>query len=395
MNLEKRHFVWLLVAAALVLLLTGCSGRRLVATSWPGMMVDGDLAYVAFNQELFAVDSRMQRVEWQYPNETDSKSPAYYAPPAVTDGLLVVGGYDSVLYGIDRETLKVEWNFHQASDRYVGAPVVFGDVVLAATAGNELFALDLQELGRLGVAPKADEARRTAEDAAVQWLFTAKHGLWAAPLVTTDTLYITSLDHHIYALETETGREVWTTELPGAMAGTPLLLDFGDGRTLMVGNFDQSLYALDAATGQQRWRVKAENWVWGQPALAGDKLFFGDLAGYLYAVNPESGAVLWQEQVADAIRGGPIFDPESGQLYVAGRKVPNPGNIGTRGVVLALDTKTFEPIWEKATTEAIYTSPAVAGEMLLVAPAQGSVLLQVYNTEGMLQWEFAPHPDGE
>lgn len=146
--------------------------------------------------------------------------------------------------------------------------------------------------------------------------------------------------------------------------------------------------------GRQRWQVEAENWIWGQPTLAGGKLFFGDLDGHLYAVEPETGDVLWQGQVADAIRGGPVFDPARGHLYVASRKVANPGNISTRGSVLALDVETYRILWEQPTNEAVYTKPVVLGEMLLVAPAQGSVLLHVYSAEtGVLQWEFAPHPD--
>ncbi|MCK4831166.1 MAG: PQQ-like beta-propeller repeat protein [Anaerolineales bacterium] len=356
------------------------------------MLVDGDLAYLAFGQEMFAVEPGLQRVEWQFPGVVDSKNPSYYAAPAVTDGLLVVGGYDSVLYGIDRETLVIEWSFHRATGRYIGSPVLLGDTVFAATAGNELFALSLDELDRIGSVDKADEVRRSAEAAAIRWEFKAEHGIWSAPLVTADVLYVTSLDHHIYALETESGREIWATELPGAMAGTPLLSD--DGATLFVGNFDHSLYALDADSGRQRWQVEAENWIWGQPALAGGKLFFGDLDGHLYAVEPDTGNVLWQQQVADAIRGGPVFDAASGHLYVASRKVANPGNISTRGSVLALDVETYRILWEQPTNEAIYTKPAVSGEMLLVAPAQGSVLLHVYSAEtGVLQWEFAPHPD--
>jgi len=392
LNLKRCRFSWPLLLVILALLLSGCSGSRFASTSWPGVLVDGDLAYLAFGQEMFAVEPGLQRVEWQFPGVVDSKSPSYYAAPAVTDGLLVLGGYDSVLYGIDRETLAIEWSFHRATGRYIGSPVLLGDTVFAVTAGNELFALSLDELDRIGSVDKADEARRSAEAAAIRWEFNAEHGIWSAPLVTADVLYVTSLDHHIYALETESGREIWATELPGAMAGTPLLSD--DGATLFVGNFDHSLYALDADSGRQRWQVEAENWIWGQPALAGGKLFFGDLDGHLYAVEPDTGNVLWQQQVADAIRGGPVFDAASGHLYVASRKVANPGNISTRGSVLALDVETYRILWEQPTNEAIYTKPAVSGEMLLVAPAQGSVLLHVYSAEtGVLQWEFAPHPD--
>lgn len=392
LNLNKRRLRWLLLAVFLILILTGCSGRRLTSTSWPGILVDDGVAYIAFNQQFMAVDPEQQKDIWRYPSEVESGSTAaYYASPSVTDGLLVVGGYDSILYGFDRENRSVTWNFHRSTGRYVGSPIVYEGRVFAATAGNEVFALNLEELDRLGSVEKADEARRAAEAAAVDWEFMAGHGIWSAPLVTPELVFVASLDHHVYALETDSGREVWSTELPGGMAGAPVLSE--DGEILYVGNFDYSVYALDAATGEQLWRVAAENWVWGTPVLAGGKLFFGDLNGYLYAVQPQSGEVLWKEKVADALRGGPLFDLERGALYVTGRKESNPGGVGTRGVVLALDVETFKTLWEQASAEAIYTTPVLSGDMLLVTPVQGDVLLQVFNVEtGVLQWEFVPYP---
>ena len=382
-----RRTWWVLLIAALGVLLAGCSGEYFATTSWPGVTIDDGLVYIAFSQRIYAVDPSQQRAVGEYPASPGKTT--YYAAPAVTEELLIAGGYDNVLYGIDRATLSVRWNFHLAGDRYIASPVVFDGTIFAATAGNELYALDLASLNELGAVEKPDEFRRSAERAAVVWTFEAGHGLWAAPLVTEDTVYITSLDHHVYALETATGRELWATKLPGAMAGTPILST--DKRTLFVGNFDYDLYALDAISGEIRWKVEAENWVWGRPVLVDDRLFFGDLAGYLYAVNPNTGEVLWRAKVADAIRGAPVYDEERDLLYVTGRKVASPGNITTRGIVLALDANDYRTVWEQLTDEAIYTSPALKDGLLLVAPAQGETLLLVYSAEtGVLQWRFAP-----
>ena len=391
MNLNKnKRLLGLLLITLALLLLTGCSGRRLVSSSWPGILEDDGMAYITFGPQVYAVNPTDQRVEWQY-DAQDSQS-TYYAPPIVSDGVLIVGGYDSVLYGIDRQNLQVKWNFHLASDRYVAAPALVDGRVYAATAGNELFVLDLAKLEEMGSVDKADESRRQAEQSAAVWSFTARHGIWATPLVTADLVYVTSLDHNVYALETATGNLVWSTELPGAMAGSPVLSE--DGTTLYVGNFDYNLYALDVATGEQRWQVESENWIWSQPVLTGDKLFFADLGGYVYAVDPQSGDVLWSEEVADAIRGVPAYDAENRVLYVTGRKVANPGNVSTRGVVRALDVDTYQTLWEQPVDEAIYTGPVLSNGLLLVAPLQGDTLMQVYNAEtGVLQWQFIPNPE--
>lgn len=393
---NRQILIGLLALALLAPLLSSCSNQAMAASSWPGLVVKDDLAYIAFNQQLIAVNPVDQRTEWEY-KPANVKS-TFYAAPSITDGLMVIGGYDSVLYGINRENLAVEWNFNLASDRYIGTPAIFNQNVYAATAGNELFALSLEELDRLGAVEKADEARRREERSAVLWQFSAGQGIWGTPLVTTDAVYISSLDHKVYALDAQNGNVIWSTELPGAMASAPILS--ADGTMLFVGNFDYNLYALDATTGNVRWQVQSENWIWGQPVLAGEKLFFGDLGGFLYAVNPGTGSLEWKKQVADAIRGETLYDPDSGRLYITGRKVANPGNISTRGVVMALDTETYNTVWEQPTDEAIYTSPALyksadgAGDLLLVTPSQGDVLMQTFNAEtGVLQWRFSPNPE--
>jgi outer membrane protein assembly factor BamB len=393
LKLSIRNLRWVLLALILTLTLTGCSGRRLGSTSWPGVVVNGNIAYIAYGQEFFAVDPDGQEEIWRLPAEDDlDPQVTYYAPLAVTDGLLVVGGYDSVLYGVDRETQAISWNFNRATGRYIGGPVVEGDRVYAATAGNELFALNLEALSELGAVDKADENRRNRETAAVEWEFQAEQGFWSAPLLAGDALYIGSLDHYVYALASENGDLLWKTELPGAIAGTPLLSE--DGSPLYVGNFDYHLYALDPATGDQLWQVEAANWVWGEPVQVGNLLYFGDLDGFLYAVQAKTGELVWSQQLADAIRSGPTYDPERNILYVTARKEISLGGGVTRGLVLALDLETNEILWERPTTDAIYTSPVPLGDMLLVAPAQGDVLLHVLDVEkGAVEWDFTPHAE--
>ncbi len=201
-----------------------------------------------------------------------------------------------------------------------------------------------------------------------------------------------SLDHYVYALAADSGDLLWKTELPGAIAGTPVLSE--DGSQLYVGNFDYHLYALDPATGDQLWQAEAANWVWGEPVQVGNLLYFGDLDGFLYAVQAESGELVWSEQFADAIRGGPTYDLERNILYVAADKEISLGGTETHGIVLALDLESREVIWDRKTPQAIHTSPVVLGDMLLVAPAQGDVLLYVLDVvKGAEEWPFNPHSE--
>ncbi|MEN8097844.1 MAG: PQQ-binding-like beta-propeller repeat protein [Chloroflexota bacterium] len=382
-----KKALWLFLLLLLGVTLTGCSGARLASTSWPGILADGNDIYITYNQQIFSLDASDQQINWQYPTSTDAKSPSFYASPAVTDGILVVGGYNQILYGIDRINLQLKWTFAQSTGRYIGSPVVHDGVVYAATAGNEVFALDLAVLEQIGTSSNGGESRKAAEISAIIWQTTAKQGIWAAPLINNDVLYVASMDHHVRAYSASNGNELWSTELPGAVAGMPAISD--DGSLLYVGSFDYAFYALKSDTGDIAWKVDAENWVWGTPVVTSDMVMFADLSGHVYVVDPDNGDMIWTKQVADAIRGPLAYDSDNNLLYIAGRKVSNPGSISTRGIVLAIDTTDFRVLWEQATDETIYTGPALNNDLLLVTPAQGEDLLLVFNAEtGVLQWRY-------
>ena len=84
----------------------------------------------------------------------------------------------------------------------------------------------------------------------------------ALPEGHTRVVYITSWDHHVYALRFDDGSLVWkmpVEEQPGATfpaAASVQVSTIGGVDTVIVG-VGEILYALDAVTGAQRWRFTA------------------------------------------------------------------------------------------------------------------------------------------
>jgi outer membrane protein assembly factor BamB len=132
-------------------------------------------------------------------------------------------------------------------------------------------------------------SRETGQEA---WKFSTGHGVWATPLYlpanpddpnSRATLYVLSLDHYIYAIDPQTGKELWHKNLGGAAPGN-LVYDSTRNR-VYVGTFSSELLAVDLTTHEIVYRFKADDWLWDGPALDGDMLYFGDLAGNLYALR--------------------------------------------------------------------------------------------------------------
>ena len=152
----------------------------------------------------------------------------------------------------------------------------------------------------------------------------------------------------------------WAFGFPGASAayGQPSIA----GNRLFVGSSDGTVYALAANTGCLHWTFKAEAQVRTAISIgtAGNMpaAYFGDQKAYAYAVNAMTGTLLWKTRVdehpAARITGAPTL--ANGRLYVpassteeglaADAKYPC---CTFRGSLSALDASTGAVIWKSYT----------------------------------------------
>jgi outer membrane protein assembly factor BamB len=63
-----------------------------------------------------------------------------------------------------------------------------------------------------------------------------------SPVIFKDSVYIGSVDNHLYCLEYRTGRLRWKYETKGPITGTPCIYD----DILYIGSTDHFVYALMA-----------------------------------------------------------------------------------------------------------------------------------------------------
>jgi outer membrane protein assembly factor BamB len=65
---------------------------------------------------------------------------------------------------------------------------------------------------------------------------------------------------------------------------------------VFFGSADQNLYALDAETGKLVWKYKTEGQIFSPPASDGKSLLFGSWDCHMYSVNVNDGSLLWRTQ---------------------------------------------------------------------------------------------------
>ena len=116
----------------------------------------------------------------------------------------------------------------------------------------------------------------------------------------------------LYAVSANTGRVLWhynegTGINPGMQmeTGTPTVV----GQTVYVGSpVTNQMIALNALTGKKIWAYTAHGMVKGAPVVSHGILYFGDMAGYLYAVDASNGLLRGvQKHGGQFGPGGPVM----------------------------------------------------------------------------------------
>lgn len=360
--MKQKHYLFILLLISVTITLSACAGGATTASSWPGLTVDENYAYVAYQTQVYAVDLINGSERWRFPAEPNNNITFYADPSLSQDGQLIVGGYDKVLYSLNAESGTQNWNFSNAGNRYVASSLVKEENIFAPAADENLYSLDLS--GRL------------------QWKFPSEGESWAQPIAdeNCECLFLPSMDHSVYAIDPQNGTQKWRSpKLGGAIVGTPA---YNEDGVLYVGTFGGKLFALNAEDGSIIWEFPTaeSGWIWSGPTLSNGVLYFGDLSGYLYAVNAENGSLIWQlppEQLDGEIVGSPLVVEDS--IYITTEA----------GILFKLDTA-GKIEWSQTIGGKIYTSPKAANELILVAPIQIDELLVAVNHDGVRQWSFIP-----
>ena len=370
--MKPKYILFVLVIALAAVLLSGCTGQAGLTNSWPGLASDGETVYLAAGQYLYAINLDDGKEVWRYPAKS-SNSIQFIAQPVVApDGTIVIGsaGSDHRLVALDPSLLSGDttiktpaekWVFAEARSSWVAGALILNDKVFAPNSDGTLYVLDLQD---------GNSSKPALQKIRLGGV------LWAQPSTDGNLVYVSSVDHYLYAIDPITYEFAWPAiDLGGAAPGSPLV---GPDGSLYIGSFASQVVKVDPTAGADTLLTTTQGWVWGGPVTDGQNIYFGDLEGHLFAVDAANGSQVWSIQPDGPVVGSPliiseniVFATESGSVYA----VDSEGKI----------------VWQREVGGQIYTSPVAGTDKIIVAPMQAEFSLAVLDTtNGNQVWTFTP-----
>ena len=203
------------------------------------------------------------------------------------------------------------------------------------------------------------------------WKYQTGDKIYASPAVVDGVVYIGSLDGNVYALDADSGAELWSSNVGVHESSVAVA-----GGVVYVGSMeDHGIHALSAKTGEQLATYPTGLWVQSSPAVVDRVVYVGSYDGSVYALNAHTH-LLWTYQTGYFVYSSPAVD--HGVVYI--------GSLDDN--VYALDASTGTELWRYTTGDQIYSSPAVANGVVYIGSYDHNVYALNAQT-GALLWRYA------
>jgi len=242
------------------------------------------------------------------------------------------------------------------------------------------------------------------------WTFASADEIRGTALYNRGIVYFGSYDHHLYAVNAETGKIVWKYKTDGGIVSRPAIAE----DSVFIGSEDDRLHVLSARTGSLLWTYYTKGPIRSSPFVAHGHVFIGSDDMSLHAVNINGGRGIWQIDTIAEIRSTPFVTQEevyagneSGEFYCmdfrggikwrykAKRAITSSAVVADGLVffcsldtyIYALDAKSGYLIWRFKMDKGSISSPCVAENLLYTGAIDGNIYCVNINTVKEV-WRF-------
>ncbi|WP_106767109.1 PQQ-binding-like beta-propeller repeat protein [Paenibacillus faecalis] len=205
-------------------------------------------------------------------------------PSFVNEYTVVIGGWDHILRCYNLKKMNLDWELKLTSPIYSSPAII----------NEKSFILG----GEDGI------LRRINIVGEIEWEFKAKDRIHSTPTVShcKSVVFVTCYDHHVYALDTNTGECLWSKiyneQIEEDIYSSPSLTESND---IIFGTGEKVICINN--NGQELWTFSTNGDVDSTPALDYENKIgvIGSNGNLIYGFNTENGDILWEYET-----GGPV-----------------------------------------------------------------------------------------
>ncbi|HAL73606.1 MAG TPA: hypothetical protein DCM45_00765 [Clostridiales bacterium] len=188
--------------------------------------------------------------------------------------------------------------------------------------------------------------------------------MYAAPITDNGFVYFGDLGNDFHKVsEANLNQIVWTFDLAkGWYQAKPAM----DGHLVIVPCTDRNIYAIDKETGTEAWVYRGEYAFIAQPVVVEDRVIVSAQDHHVLVLDIASGEELYRVEMKGAVLAPPLYDPESGSVFV--------GSLGRE--MVSFDLANGEINWTYSTDDlsTIWATPILLDNQLIFTDKNGKII---------------------
>ncbi|MDR1894039.1 MAG: PQQ-binding-like beta-propeller repeat protein [Spirochaetales bacterium] len=270
-------------------------------------VVDGEgTVYIGSADRRFYAIDRLGKVKWSLLTGEIIDSSALLDD----QGRVIFGSGDARVYCLNRETGEVLWTYQAQT----------------AAEVSEEFGITTYNVnwfeGNIGILPNGDILapndnyliyRLNRETGQAEQRYLANEMVWSLPAVNPETGFMFfgscyNISDNILSYTLGEGKKRWGKGGLGFTAATPLLTGYRENGGVILGSYDGYLRCLTQRNGKTLWKLGLRDHIYASCAQLSTGVLIQPCAdGSVYAVDPQSGGILWTFDTLEPIRSSPAI----------------------------------------------------------------------------------------
>jgi outer membrane protein assembly factor BamB len=212
------------------------------------------------------------------------------------------------------------------------------------------------------------------------WSFATGGSVVSTPIVDSGRVYFGSFDGQVYALDATSGALLWKHDTGAPVTSTPAV---HEGR-VVIGSRSYDLLALDGASGKPVWtRYYWFSWVECSASISGGAVYIGSSdAAKLFAFDARSGRRLWELDAGGSVWGQPAV--AENRVFIGAVGAQN-YLVEHRATILAVDRATGRPAWRFPVAAPAASAAALTSYGFAASPALGEGMVYFASLDGRVR----------